>query len=222
MPDPAASSFNPTVVAALVAAAVAVLAWPVNDWLNRRRARELRAERVDDVQRALLAEIRAHVATLENQLPRDDAAREALVAKLAMGDRTPALPHDSNERIFRAIVAEVHILPEWAIDPVVRYYGLLAVQRALAQDIRAHLADHPDNAIGVFLDYLKLSEQVLATGHEAMVILAASLQGGQAAVDALRAAWQAREGARLRQSLPAELAGLRERLSKRSLNPRGR
>ena len=60
------SILNPTVAAALVAAAVAMLVRPVDDWLNRRRARALRAERISDVQRALLAEIRAHVVALES------------------------------------------------------------------------------------------------------------------------------------------------------------
>ena len=222
MSDPAASSFSPPVVAALVAAAVAVLAWPVNDWLNRRRARALRAERVADVQRALLAEIRAHVATLEKQRPRDEAAREAAATKLTMGDHTLTPPHDANERIFCAIMAEVHILPGWAIDPVVRYYGLLAAQRALAQDIRAHLADRPDSTISMFQHYLTRNDEILKTGREAMRILTASLEGGKDAVAALKAALEKQENARILATLQGELDQLRAGLSKRSSNPRGR
>ena len=82
------SLFNPTVLAALVAAAVAMLAWPVNDWLNRRRARTLRAERVSDVQRALLAEIRAHVVALESQRL-DAGGTAALLARLRDSGRIP-------------------------------------------------------------------------------------------------------------------------------------
>ncbi|WP_415393145.1 hypothetical protein [Paracoccus sp. SJTW-4] len=222
MSDPAASSFSPPVVAALVAAAVAVLAWPVNDWLNRRRARALRAERVADVQRALLAEIRAHVATLEKQRPRDDVMREAAATKLTMGDHTLTPPHDANERIFCAIMAEVHVLPGWAIDPVVRYYGLLAAQRALAQDIRAHLADRPDSAISMFQHYLTRNDEILRTGREAMLILTASLEGGEDAVKALKAALEKQKNAQILSALPGELDQLRARLNKRSSNPRGR
>ncbi len=222
MTDGAASSISPSVTAALVAAAVAVLAWPVNDWLNRRRARELRAERVDDVQRALLAEIRAHVAALEGQRPRDEAAREAAATRLTMGDHTLTPPHDANERIFCAIMAEVHILPGWAIDPVVRYYGLLAAQRALAQDIRAHLADRPDSTISMFQHYLTRNDEILKTGREAMRILTASLEGGKDAVAALKAALEKQENARILATLQGELDQLRAGLSKRPSNPRGR
>ena len=98
-------------VTALVGGGVVAAGWFWTHWLSRRRDRQLREERVGDIQRALLAEIRAHVAALEGQTLEDPDAREAMVARLAQGRHVPILPHDANDRIFRAIVEEVNILP---------------------------------------------------------------------------------------------------------------
>ncbi|MBB1491942.1 MULTISPECIES: hypothetical protein [unclassified Paracoccus (in: a-proteobacteria)] len=207
-------------VTALVGGGVVAAGWFWTHALSRRRDRQLRDERVSDIQRALLAEIRAHVAALEGQTLDDPQAREAMVARFAAGGHVPILPHDANDRIFRAIVEDVHILPEWAIDPVVRYYRLLAVRGALAQDIRA-TKDQPERATDMFRDYLTLNDETLVTGQRAMIVLTASLQGGRETVEALLAAAQQREAARITSTLPGELARLRAGLSKRSSDPRG-
>ena len=209
-------------VTALVGGGVVAAGWFWTHALSRRRDRQLREERVGDIQRALLAEIRAHVAALEGQTLDDAVAREAMVARLAQGRHVPILPHDANDRIFRAIVEEVHILPEWAIDPVVRYYRLLAVRSALAQDIRANAKDQPERATEMFRDYLTLNDETLTTGRRAMIILTASLEGGREAVEALAAAARQREAARIAATLPGELARLRAGLNTRSSDPRGR
>ena len=63
-------------VTALVGGGVVAAGWFWTHALSRRRDRQLREERVTDLQRALLAEIRAHVAALEGQTL-DDAGRIA-------------------------------------------------------------------------------------------------------------------------------------------------
>lgn len=209
-------------VTAIVGGGVVAAGWFWTHALSRRRDRQLRDERVADIQRALLAEIRAHVAALEGQTLDDAQAREAMVARLAQGRHVPILPHDANDRIFRAIVEDVHILPEWAIDPVVRYYRLLAVRSALAQDIRANAKDQPERATEMFRDYLTLNDETLVTGRRAMIILTASLEGGREAVEALAAAARQREIARIAATLPGELARLRAGLNTRSSDPKGR
>ncbi|HRO14525.1 MAG TPA: hypothetical protein PLL33_05700 [Paracoccus sp. (in: a-proteobacteria)] len=222
MTAPLDNILAPPAQQAMIAGLFLAVGWWVVAWQNHRRDARLRDERVADIQRALLAEIRAHVAALEGQTLDDAIAREALVARLAGGGHVPILPHDANDRIFRAIVADVHVLPEWAIDPVVRYYRLLAVRGALAQDIRSNAAEHPARATEMFRDYLTLNDETLSIGHKAMIVLTASLEGGRTAVEALFAAAQRHETARIAASLPVELAELRAGLSRRSLDPRGR
>lgn len=173
-------------VTALVGGGVVAAGWFWTHALSRRRDRMLRDEQVGDVQRALLAEIRAHVAALERQEDFDSlVARARLRDKLISDQHVPILPHDANDRIFRAIVEQVHLLPQNVIDPVVRYYRLLAVRVALAQDIRSSAADQPTRA-GEMLDhYIGLTGETLQAGNLAMMVLGASLAGGSSAVEAL-------------------------------------
>lgn len=208
---------NDRVVAALVTAlfggGVVAAGWFWTHALSRRRDKLLRNERIADIQRALLAEIRAHVVALEGQ--RDTGGLQSLTM-ITDEDYLPILPHDANDRIFRAIVEEVHMLPEWAIDPVVRYYRLLAVRAALAQDIRSNAKDYPRRAAEMFRDYILLNEETLETGLDAMEVLTASLKGGRREVDAmLIRRRQEIEGEAL--AAPPPVA-----VSTRSLGPRGR
>lgn len=170
-------------VTALVGGGVVAAGWFWTHALSRRRDKLLRSERINDIQRAILAEIRAHVVALERQSDADGWQDMPITDE----DYLPILPHDANDRIFRAIVEEVHMLPEWVIDPVVRYYRLLAVRAALAQDIRSNAKDYPRRTTEMFRDYLILNEETLETGLDAMEILTASLHGGQREVMAMLA-----------------------------------
>lgn len=222
MPEGPDSILNPTVMAAIVAGTVAMLAWPVNDWLNRRRARELRAERVSDVQRALLAEIRAHVVALESQrLDGGDTA--TLLARLRDSGRIPFIPAQANDRIYSAVIEDVHILPADVIDPVVTYYRQLSIMAAFAEAMQKQAEKDHARAVEMFGDYLELTEAARESGQEALRLLMISVFLGQ---DALRrvleeereavATTRQADAARLASSLPGELAELRQRLSRRS------
>ncbi|WP_374798030.1 hypothetical protein [Paracoccus zhouxuedongae] len=206
-------------VTALVGGGVVALGWFLTHALSRRRDTALRHERVADMQRALLAEIRAHAVALERQsFEGRPEERQQMLDRLAADQHVPILPHDANDRVFRALVSDIHILPEWAIDPVVRYYRLLAVRAALAQDIRTHAKDHPQRATQMFADYLELNEETLDTAIEAIEILATSLRGGAEAIAALMARDEAQMVAAIRAHLPDELADLRRRLNTQPLD----
>jgi hypothetical protein len=199
-------------VTALVGGGVVAAGWFWTHWLSRIRDRSLRWERISDIQRALLAEIRAHVVALEAQ---QDAGGLAALDFISDEDYLPILPHEANDRIFLALVEDVHMLPEWAIDPVVRYYRLLSVRSALAQDIRNNAKDYPERAALMFSDYIEINEETRDTGLEAMEILTASLKGGpnpkksQAEVETLLAERMAVARRELSANLPAELDRLR-------------
>ena len=220
MPAPLDDWLNPTVQAALVAATVAVGGWVYNGRQNRRLATQLRTERVDDIQRAVLAEIRAHVVALENQRLSPEA-RQDLTRRLRQGGYVPALPTEANDRIFRAITAEVHLLPARVIDPVVIYYRLLAIMSSLAVDLRQMAPQDPARAADMFDDYLSLTDETLYSGRYAMVILSARLDGGDEAVDALLDEAVEEEAAQIAASLPQELEELRARLNRRSSDRSG-
>lgn len=205
-------------VTALVGGGVVAAGWFWTHALSRRRDKLLRGERINDIQRALLAEIRAHVVALERQ---SDADGWRDMTPISDEDYLPILPHDANDRIFRAIVEEVHMLPEWVIDPVVRYYRLLAVRAALAQDIRSNAKDYPRRTAEMFRDYLMLNDETLETGLDAMEILTASLHGGKREVTAMLARRQREiEGDAMDPAVPDIAAP--EGLNMRSSDPKDR
>lgn len=135
----------------------------------------LRRDRVNDMQRALLAEIRAHVVVLERQI--QDSPYESVMQRMVSEGYAPILPHSANDQIFRAVVNDVHMLPVFTIDSVVRYYRLLTVRSALGQDILRLMTAEPDRAIAIFLDYIAIESETLQTGREAVESLTASLEG---------------------------------------------
>ncbi len=215
MPSPVDEWINPAVQGALVAAMVAMGGWIYNGRQNRRIAAQLRAERVDDLQRAILAEIRAHVVALEHQQPSFEAS-VALVERVRRGGFIPSIPSEANDRIFRAVIAEIHVLPAAVIDPVVIYYRLLAIMGSLAGDVQVLARKDSERAAEMLADYLALSDEALEAGRYAMVLLSAQLDGGDAAIEALLDGAERSEQARISATLPGELMGLRERLNRRS------
>ena len=186
---------DPRVVAAMIGGAVVAGGWVVTHLLSARRDRAARAERVRDVQGALYAEIRVHVATLKGQsLPVYGAEMEAMILK---GDGFfPVIPTEQNDRLFSAIVENIHVLPFRVVDPVVQYYNQLATIGAMIADLRAlDLARvGPERAARMYRHYIEMKVEAIDLGSAAKLFLHTHLTGGNAAVAELVAA---REKARL-------------------------
>ena len=186
------------VVAALIGGAVVAGGWVVTHLLSARRDRAARAERVRDVQGALYAEIRVHVATLKSQnLPRYGAEIEALILK---GDGFfPVIPTEHNDRLFSAIVEDIHVLPFRVVDPVVQYYNQLATIGAMIADLRKLRLDRidPSRAARMYRHYIEMKIEAIDLGEEAMAYLLAHLTGGSEAVARLS---DSRQKARLEET----------------------
>lgn len=206
---------SPQAQQAVITGAFIAAGWWVVASQNHRRDAKLRQERVTDIQRALLAEIRAHVVALEHQRLDIGEVRDT-IARIRDEGFIQMLPDNSNDRIFTAILEEVHILPALVIDPVVTYYRQVVLMRSfetelpdLAQQNRARAAD-------MLLDYVALSEDALEAGYEAIRILAASLHGGDATILELYENDERERTQRIATNLPRELAEMRDALSKLS------
>lgn len=179
----AAALTDPRVVAAMIGGAVVAGGWVVTHLLSAARDRAARAERVRDVQGALYAEIRVHVATLKSQnLPRYGAEIEALILK--NDGYFPVIPTEHNDRLFTAIVEEIHVLPFRVVDPVVRYYNQLATIGAMIADLRAVDIAHLDaaRAARMYRHYIEMKIEAIELGEKAMEFLLAHLTGGSEAV----------------------------------------
>lgn len=174
---------DPRVFQALIAGGFVAVGWVVNGMAVRRRDARLRAERVRDVQRALFAEIRAHVAALRRY---DLAEYGERIATRIEGEPGyfPTIPTEANDAIFRAILADIHVLPRDTIDPLVLYYSQLNVIGAAIADLRALDVDRVGaaRAADMYRNYVTFRLEALEMGQTAMLAIAANMDGtGRAA-----------------------------------------
>ncbi|MDS9468435.1 hypothetical protein RGQ15_12740 [Paracoccus sp. MBLB3053] len=210
---------SPQAQQAVIAGLFLSAGWWVVALQNRRRDAKLRVDRVDDMQRALLAEVRAHVVSLERQMR--EGNYEALLDRIAQGDTALIMQHGGNDRIFKAVLPEIHLLPGSVIDPVVIYYRLIAVMDAMADSIRRTARASADRAGEMMLDYILLSEETREAGLDVLEILTASLKGGDAQVQAMLESQQEAAVQQIRQNLSQELGEMRDRLNRRSSDRSG-
>lgn len=169
---------SPQAQQAIIAGLFVAIGWWVVAFQNRRRAAELRAERVRDVQRALFAEIRAYLAVLR----RDDvAAYGARIMERILTEPGyfPVIPTERNDAIFRAIVGEIHVLPRDTVDPVVLYYSQLNAIAAMIDDLRvldvAKIG--PERAAGMYRDYISMKVEAIEMGDNALEAIRANIDG---------------------------------------------
>lgn len=169
---------SPQAQQAIIAGLFVAIGWWVVAFQNRRRAAELRAERVRDVQRALFAEIRAYLAVLR----RDDvAAYGARIMDRILNEPGyfPVIPTERNDAIFRAIVGEIHVLPRDTVDPVVLYYSQLNAIAAMIDDLRvldvAKIG--PERAAGMYRDYISMKVEAIEMGDNALEAIRANIDG---------------------------------------------
>ncbi len=124
------STIDPRVWQAVLAGLFVAIGWLVNGAQNRREATRLRREQRDDVQRALVAEIKHYLEVLETEDV--DAAWAAMQPRIAAG-YVPFLPSEANDMVFQSVLNNIHILPKTVIDPVVKYYSQLrAIEMQIA------------------------------------------------------------------------------------------
>lgn len=169
---------SPQVLSAFIAGSFLAAGWVFTHWLGQKRDRASRAERVRDVQRALFAEIRAHVAALR----RHDLADYGEVIALRIESEPgffPTIPTEANDAIFRAILPDIHVLPRDTIDPLVLYYSQLNVISAAVADLRALDAGKigPARTAALYRDYVTFRLEALDLGQEAMIAIANNMDG---------------------------------------------
>jgi len=178
---------DPRIWQAVLAGAFVAAGWLVNGWQNRREAATLRRERLRDVHRALFAEIGATLSNLESDAALD-AWRDGMLLRMdAEPGFFPFVPRERGDRVFQAIVAEIHILPRGTIDPIVAFYTQLAAIEMLVEDMRGETIKTlaPDRRRLIYADYIEMKKQALAYGAHALRVIDAFAQGGKNAAEAL-------------------------------------
>lgn len=174
------------VVQAVVAGLFVAFGWIVNGWQNRRVEARRRAERLRDVHRALFAEIGAWLAAVG-----DPEALEAERGRMVERMRAdpaflPFLAHQEFDRVYSAIIGEIHVLPRSSVDIVVAFYGQLGALRAMIEDMRsdrfAGLA--PERRIAIYEDYIRVTRLAFDYGNVALRLIDLFAKEGKAAARA--------------------------------------
>ncbi len=167
---------GPAIIAAFIGAAVSVGGWFVNSQRERARESRLRRERMRDVQSALAAEILPYMDALELFDLTDHLSRTVDRMRADEGF-VPLVPTERNDTVFRAILPDIHILPEPVIRPVVRYYSQLFAIEAIIGDLRseAFRALSAERREAIYADYISMKIQALKLGRAAVESIEASL-----------------------------------------------
>lgn len=168
---------GPALVAALVSGLITALGWFVSFILGTRQEMRRRQERVTDVQTALAAEIRSFFARSQHLDIREHGKNmESWI--LADGQQnTPFVPQEPDFPVFRAIAAEIHILPQAVIDPVVLFYTQATTLALFAADLRAerYRSLDPYSKNEMYQDYLGLMDYAYQLADHALKALRKSL-----------------------------------------------
>jgi hypothetical protein len=169
---------GPAFLAALVAAGINIVGWFVTFRHTRRLERERRAEKVVDLQTALLAEIRSTLKLLSDT----DFAAALDVVRRRLSERddsgyTPFIPRDPGAPIFSAIAREISILPTEVIDPVVLHYELRGTIAQFADDLRADSFKNlpADRKLAMMEDFFRLKAHSALLARDAVIALERSL-----------------------------------------------
>ncbi|MEM9795617.1 MAG: hypothetical protein AAF919_03950 [Pseudomonadota bacterium] len=154
---------------AVIAGVFVAAGWLVNGRQNRRAEARLRAERLRDAHRAIFAEIDANLSNLfDATVLRADGA--AMVERMQADEAfIPFIPRERHDRIFRALEAEIHVLPRVTIDPIVSYYAQLDSLNAHVEDMRgnAFRSLPQGRRIEMYEDYVEMKVATLMLGRRA-------------------------------------------------------
>ena len=167
---------GPVIIASVIAGLVNVLGWVVSGRRDRAAAARLRREKQNDIATALMAEI-THYRDALAFFDLDDAWDRVTEKMESEPGYMPVIPSERNDTIFRAILPEIHVLPEPVIQPVTRYYNQVFAIDAIIEDLRSvsMRAEPLRTRIAAYTDYISLKKQALADGDSAIAALSAHL-----------------------------------------------
>ncbi|MEO0379669.1 MAG: hypothetical protein AAF252_05325, partial [Pseudomonadota bacterium] len=167
---------DPRIWQATVAGLFVAFGWIVNGTQKRAVARRLRREQREDVQRALVSEIKHYLEVLETEDV--DAAWAAMQPRIAAG-YVPFLPSEANDMVFRSVLENIHILPKTVIDPVVKYYSQLrAIEMQIADSRLPAFVEGVDEDSrarreAIFEEYLGMKVRARRYAREALAEMGA-------------------------------------------------
>ncbi len=180
-------ALDPRLWQAVIAGGFVAAGWLFNGWQNRRAAKDLRAERLRDVHRAIYAEIGTKLTNLIGQ---DMLEKEAEAMRERMRndpDFVPFISHEHGDYVFNSVIPDISVLPRRTIDPIVAHYSQIKTLNAHAEDMRGKrfLTMDQERRIAMYNDYMAMKQQLLEFGLFANAMIKAYAEGGNEAADAV-------------------------------------
>ena len=132
------------------------------------------------MQIALAAEIRAYVAVLERDDPAAyGAAMGARIRDAGDGEGrfTPFILQERNDTVFMALLPDIQMVAERAVDDVVVYYQQIVAIAALAEDMRSdgYARLEAERRAAIYADYISMKVEALRLGRQALAGLERSM-----------------------------------------------
>ena len=162
----------------LVTGLVALGTWLGTQWIQRRRERAARREKVADIETALLAEIRSYRHGYAS-VDWEQHLRDVMARMESDGGRAfvPFVPKEPDSQLWSSVAREVHVLPIEIIDPIVLFFSQVEMLRGLSEDLRGDRYWNLDRSrqIAMYTDYVERRRYSVQLAQEAQEALAAAL-----------------------------------------------
>lgn len=143
------------------------------------RERELRDEKIEDIQTALLADIKSYPHRIAaSDLDRHfQALEEQIRSATPEHPFTPFVPRDVEPQLWTLIAREVHVLPVGVIDPVVSFYTQVETIKLFADDLRSGRFSElsSERKIAMYKDYIDLKRYAALLANDAQLSLSKAL-----------------------------------------------
>lgn len=168
---------GPVVTATLISSFIAALGWYVSWRSSAALEGRRRAERVRDVQTAVLAEIRSIVHHLQ-QYENSEILQKVAQQFESEQNYLPFISREPGSPLYGAVAVEISILPNAVIDQVVLFYRQQEVIGYFADDLRSDrfVALPKRQQLAMIGDYLALRDFAAILGADAATSLEISLR----------------------------------------------
>jgi hypothetical protein len=167
------------VIAVVISSIVTMAGWYATHRGERLMESARRQERIQDIQTALLADIRStghrfrqidldsHLAYIVTQIESAPAGR----------DYTPFVPGEPGSLLWSSVAHEVHILPNDVIEPVVIFFSQLETVRYFVEDLRSErfLILARERKAAMYEDYVRMMRYLVQLADDTEIALARSL-----------------------------------------------
>jgi hypothetical protein len=167
------------VIAVVISSLVTIAGWYATHRSERMLEAARRQERIQDIQTAVLADIRSTGHRFRQfDLDRHLAEIVAQIEGAPEGrDYTPFVPREPGSLLWPSVAHEVHILPNDVIEPVVLFFSQLETVRCFVDDLRSdrYAAVSRVHKAEMYDDYVRMMKYLVQLADDAQRALERSL-----------------------------------------------